>query len=47
MHRFTVGMDYVLRNEGIATSFGVKVLGRVEFSVFATAYFLARLSSPT
>jgi hypothetical protein len=41
MDRFTVGMVFVVRNVGIATAIAVTVLGRVEFAVFATAYFLA------
>ncbi len=41
--RFTVGMIFVVRNVGIATAIAVTVLGRVEFAVFATAYFLAQV----
>jgi BASS family bile acid:Na+ symporter len=41
--RFTVGMVFVVRNVGIATAVAVTVLGRVEFAVFATAYFLAQV----
>jgi BASS family bile acid:Na+ symporter len=40
---FTVGMVFVVRNVGIATAIAVTVLGRVEFAVFATAYFLAQM----
>jgi len=40
---FTVGMFFVVRNVGIATAIAVTVLGRVEFAVFATAYFLAQV----
>jgi BASS family bile acid:Na+ symporter len=40
--RFTVGMVFVVRNAGIATAIAVTVLGRVEFAVFATAYFLSQ-----
>lgn len=40
--RFTVGMIFVVRNVGIATAIAVTVLGRIEFAVFATAYFLAQ-----
>jgi hypothetical protein len=40
--RLTVGMVFVVRNVGIATAIAVTVLGRVEFAVFATAYFLAQ-----
>jgi bile acid:Na+ symporter, BASS family len=41
--RFTIGMVFVVRNVGIATAIAVTVLGRVEFAVFATAYFLAQV----
>ena len=41
--RFTIGMVFVVRNVGIATALAVTVLGRVEFAVFATAYFLAQV----
>jgi bile acid:Na+ symporter, BASS family len=41
--RFTVGMVFVVRNVGIATAMAVTVLGRVEFAVFATAYFLVQV----
>ena len=41
--RFTVGMVFVVRNVGIATAIAVTALGRVEFAVFATAYFLAQM----
>jgi bile acid:Na+ symporter, BASS family len=41
--RFTVGMVFVVRNVGIATAIAVTVLGRVEFAVFATAYFMAQV----
>jgi hypothetical protein len=40
--RFTVGMVFVVRNVGIATAIAVTALGRAEFAVFATAYFLAQ-----
>jgi BASS family bile acid:Na+ symporter len=40
---FTVGMVFVVRNVGIATAIAVTALGRVEFAVFATAYFLAQV----
>ena len=43
MDRFTVGMDFVVRNVGIATAIAVTILGRVEFAVFATVYFLAQV----
>jgi bile acid:Na+ symporter, BASS family len=41
--RFTVGMVFVVRNVGIATAIAVMALGRVDFAVFATAYFLAQV----
>jgi BASS family bile acid:Na+ symporter len=41
--RFTVGMVFVVRNVGLATAIAVTALGRVEFAVFATAYFLAQV----
>jgi bile acid:Na+ symporter, BASS family len=40
--RFALGMVFVVRNVGIATAVAVTVLGRVEFAVFATAYFLTQ-----
>jgi BASS family bile acid:Na+ symporter len=43
MDRFTVSMMFTVRNVGIATAIAVTVLGRVEFAVFATAYFLAQV----
>ena len=36
-------MIFVVRNVGIATAIAVTTLGRVEFAVFATAYFLAQV----
>jgi hypothetical protein len=36
-------MVFVVRNVGISTAIAVTVLGRVEFAVFATAYFLAQV----
>jgi BASS family bile acid:Na+ symporter len=41
--RFTVGIFFVVRNVGIATAIAVTALGRIEFAVFATAYFLAQV----
>jgi BASS family bile acid:Na+ symporter len=41
--RCTVRMVFVVRSVGIATAIAVTVLGRVEFAVFATAYFLAQV----
>jgi ACR3 family arsenite efflux pump ArsB len=43
MDRFTVGMVFAVRNVGIGTAIAVTVLGRVEFAVFATGYFLAQV----
>lgn len=40
--RLTLGLVFVVRNVGIATAIAVSVLGRLEFAVFATAYFLAQ-----
>jgi bile acid:Na+ symporter, BASS family len=40
--RFAVGMVFVVRNVGIATAIAVTVLGKTEFAVFGTAYFLAQ-----
>jgi hypothetical protein len=36
-------MVFVVRNVGITTAIAVTALGRVEFAVFATAYFLAQV----
>lgn len=41
--RFTVAMAFVVRNVGIATAVAVTALGRTEFAVFATAYFLTQV----
>ena len=40
--RFTVGLVFVVRNVGVATAVAVTVLGRLEFAVFAAAYFLCQ-----
>lgn len=40
--RFTIGMVFVVRNVGVATAIAVTALGKIEFAVFATAYFLAQ-----
>ncbi|WP_165228704.1 bile acid:sodium symporter family protein [Aquisphaera insulae] len=40
--RIAVGMAFAVRNVGIATAVAVTVLGRIEFAVFATGYFLAQ-----
>jgi len=41
--RVAVGMVFVVRNVGVATAIAVTVLGRSEFAVFATAYFLTQV----
>ena len=41
--RLAVGMAFAVRNVGIATAVAVTAFGRVEFAVFATAYFLAQV----
>ncbi|MFO0821786.1 MAG: bile acid:sodium symporter [Gemmataceae bacterium] len=41
--RFAVGMVFAVRNVGVATAVAVTVLGRAEFAVFATAYFLTQV----
>jgi BASS family bile acid:Na+ symporter len=41
--RFALAMIFVVRNVAVATAVAVTVLGRVEFAVFATAYFLAQV----
>ena len=41
--RFSVTLVFVVRNVGIATVLAVTVLGRTEFAVFATAYFLCQV----
>ena len=38
--RFALAMVLVVRNVAVATAVAVTVLGRIEFAVFATAYFL-------
>ena len=43
MERFSVAMVFVVRNVGVATALAVTVLGRLEFAVFATAYFLSQV----
>jgi BASS family bile acid:Na+ symporter len=40
--RFAVGMVFAVRNAGVATAVAVTALGRIEFAVFATAYFLSQ-----
>jgi bile acid:Na+ symporter, BASS family len=41
--RFTLAMVFAVRNVGLATAIAVTALGRVEFAVFAAAYFLAQV----
>jgi bile acid:Na+ symporter, BASS family len=41
--RFALAMIFVVRNVAIATVVAVTVLGRIDFAVFATAYFLAQV----
>jgi BASS family bile acid:Na+ symporter len=40
--RFSLAMVFAVRNVGVATAVAVTVLGRTEFAVFATAYFLVQ-----
>ena len=40
--RISVALVFVVRNVGLATAIAVTVLGRLEFAVFATAYFLSQ-----
>ena len=41
--RFTLAMEFATRNVAIATAVAVTLLGRVEFAVFATTYFMTEL----
>jgi BASS family bile acid:Na+ symporter len=41
--RFTLAMEFATRNVAIATAIAVSILGRVDFAVFATTYFLSEL----
>lgn len=41
--RFTLAMEFATRNVAIATAVAVTLLGRIEFAVFATTYFLTEL----
>jgi ACR3 family arsenite efflux pump ArsB len=41
--RLALALVLVVRNVAIATAVAVTVLGRVEFAVFATAYFLNQI----
>jgi hypothetical protein len=46
MDRFTLGQVFVVRNVGIDTAIAVTILGRVEFALFATPWFLAQVLIP-
>jgi bile acid:Na+ symporter, BASS family len=41
--RFTLAAEFATRNVAIATAIAVTLLGKVEFAVFATTYFLTEL----
>lgn len=41
--RFTLAVEYAVRNVAIATAVAVSVLKRTEFAVFGTAYFLTEI----
>ena len=41
--RFTLAAEFATRNVAIATAVAVTLLGRIEFAVFATTYFLTEL----
>ncbi|MGE5747165.1 MAG: bile acid:sodium symporter family protein [Solirubrobacterales bacterium] len=41
--RFTLGVGIATRNAAIATAIAVTVLGRIQFAVFATTYFLVEV----
>jgi BASS family bile acid:Na+ symporter len=41
--RFTLAAEFATRNVAVATAIAVTMLGRVEFAVFATTYFLTEL----
>jgi bile acid:Na+ symporter, BASS family len=41
--RFTIATVFVVRNVSVATVIAVTVLGRVEFAVFAAAYFVCQV----
>jgi ACR3 family arsenite efflux pump ArsB len=43
--RFTLAIVLVVRNVAIAMAVTVTVLGRIEFAVFATAYFINQVPS--
>jgi BASS family bile acid:Na+ symporter len=41
--RFTIAAEFATRNVAIATAIAVTLLGRIDFAVFATIYFLTEL----
>lgn len=41
--RFTLATEFATRNVAVATAVAVTLLGRIEFAVFATSYFLTEL----
>jgi BASS family bile acid:Na+ symporter len=41
--RFTLAAEFATRNVAIATAIAVTILGRADFAVFATTYFLTEL----
>jgi BASS family bile acid:Na+ symporter len=41
--RFTLAAEFATRNVAVATAIAVTILGRVDFAVFATTYFLTEL----
>ena len=41
--RFALAAEFATRNIAVATAIAVTILGRVEFAVFATTYFLTEL----
>ena len=41
--RFTIATEFATRNIAVATAIAVTLLGRVDFALFATAYFLTEM----
>ena len=41
--RFTIATEFATRNIAVATAIAVTLLGRVDFALFATAYFLTEV----
>jgi BASS family bile acid:Na+ symporter len=41
--RFTLGVGFATRNVAIATAIAVTILGRIQFAVFASTYFLVEV----